>query len=274
MARQKKQYRPIAGQKWWERVLDWVVRDENSRYPILALFLYVLFLGISAYITSNIMEDFALSDRIFYIWNFGFPPLVAIAFINPLFGLWGLKKYITLQQPIKDHITQHGPCTYDELIFQFMPFKTHLGIDDALESLVNSRDLVCDGDLYRLPSPEDRKRWFDAWFEDYSKEYTFGLLEEIFALDLKRFDCGITIQFYTRSGDDFWISKEEDETSGQVYYRVLLSPENTMTFESFHQLANAPIFEGQTLREVWSQRVVLSYINDEDIDWWIEMNLH
>ena len=274
MARQKKQYRPIAGQKWWEKVLDWVTRDENDKYPIIFLALYLLLLIISAYITSNIMENFALSDRIFYAWNLGFPPLVVIAFINPLFGLWGLKKCFTLQLPIKDHITQHGPCSYDELVSRFMPFKIHLGIDDALDSLVNSRDLICDGDLYRLPSPEDRQRWFDEWFEDYGEEYTFGLLEDIFSLDLRRFDCGITIQFYTRSGSDFWISKEEDETSGQVHYQVILPQDNTISFETFQALANAPIFDCQTLREVWSERVVLTYINDEDIDWWIERYLH
>ena len=128
MARQKKQYRPIAGQKWWEKVLDWVTRDENDKYPLLFLALYLLLLIISVYITANIMENFALSDRIFYAWNLGFPPLVVIAFINPLFGLWGLKKCFTLQLPIKDHITQHGPCSYDELVSRFMPFKIHLGI--------------------------------------------------------------------------------------------------------------------------------------------------
>ena len=275
MARQKKQYRPIAGQKRWEKVLDWVVREENFKYFAFVPWIYLLlFLGAPFQVATFIFDRSDIIDPVFRLWKIGFVPVILISFINSFASDWGLRMERKLKQPIKDHITQHGPCTYDELISLFMPIKIHLGIDAALESLVNSRDLVCDGDLYRLPSPEDRKRWFDAWFEDYSKDYTFGLLEDIFALDLKRFECDITVQFYTRSGADFWISKEEDESSGLVHYRVMLSPEKTLTFETFPELADSRIFDGQTLRKVWEDHIVLTYINDEDVDWWLEMNLH
>lgn len=274
MARQKKQYRPIAGQKRWEKVLDWVSRDESFLFSNLLLIAYAALLLIPAHMISNTTNRPDAAENFMFFWIRGLLPVGILAMLNPCCGDWGLRMERKLQQPIKNHITQHGPCTYDELISRFMPFKIHLGIDDALDSLVNSRELVCDGDLYRLPSQEDRQRWFDEWFEDYGKEYTFGLLEDIFSLDLRRFDCGITIQFYTRSGSDFWISKEEDETSGQVHYQVILPQDNTISFETFQALANAPIFDCQTLREVWSERVVLTYINDEDIDWWIERYLH
>ena len=274
MARQKKQYRPIAGQKRWEKVLDWVSRDESFLFSNLLLIAYAALLLIPAHMISNTTNRPDAAENFMFFWFRGLLPVGILAMLNPCCSDWGLRLERKLKQPIKDHITQHGPCTYDELISLFMPFKIHLGIDDALESLVNSRDLVCDGDLYRLPSPEDRKRWFDAWFEDYSKDYTFGLLEDIFALDLKRFECDITVQFYTRSGADFWISKEEDESSGLVHYRVMLSPEKTLTFETFPELADSRIFDNQTLREVWEDHIVLTYINDEDVDWWIEMNLH
>ena len=274
MARHKKQYRPIAGQKWWEKVLDWVSRDESFRFSNLLLIAYATLLLIPAYMISNTTNRLDAAEIFMSFWFRGLVPVGILAMLNPCCSDWGLRLERKLKQPIKDHITQHGPCTYNELITLFMPFKIHLGIDDALETLVNSRNLVCAGDLYRLPSPEDRKQWFDEWFEAYSKEYTFGLLEDIFALDLKRFDCGITIQFYTQTGANFWIIKEEEETSGQVYYQVISPQDNIMTFKTFQELAAAPIFDGQSLREVWSERVVLTYINDEDIDWWIEIHLH
>ena len=49
MKRQKKQYRPIAGQRWYEKLLDWVTSENFfrllSRYPlfiVVYLFVWVL----------------------------------------------------------------------------------------------------------------------------------------------------------------------------------------------------------------------------------------
>ena len=42
MKRQKKQYRPIAGQIWYEKVLDWITREENFKWLITGICLYVV----------------------------------------------------------------------------------------------------------------------------------------------------------------------------------------------------------------------------------------
>lgn len=67
MKRQRKQYRPIAGQTWYETVLDWITREENFRWSLAVIGAYAAFLFLGVYISGNLMNRPDIADFVLRI---------------------------------------------------------------------------------------------------------------------------------------------------------------------------------------------------------------
>lgn len=277
MARQKKQYPPIDGQKRWEKILDWMTREENFRYFSMLPFLYLLlFLAVPAHIATFIMNRPDAIDPILNIWLFGFVPITTIAFVNPLAAGWGLRMEEKLQQPIKEYVEQLGSCTYDELVAQFMPLKIHLGIYAALARLLNSSQLVFECDHYRLPTLEEKMIRHKELLAEYGEKISFSDLEKIFSLDLHETDGGTSIEFslLDKLDDNYWIWKDMDESSGKEQFFFSAAPKHQRAFPSFQTLADADLFNGKNLCEVWDNAVITFFNDHGDINYWLQEYLH
>lgn len=117
MKQQKKQYRPIAGQTWYEKVLDWITREENYRWSAIWIGVYGVFLLFAVYISANLMNRPDIADLVLGVWFRIFPVVVVVAAINPLSGIWGLRAEGKLHKSIKDYLAAHNYCTYGALLF-------------------------------------------------------------------------------------------------------------------------------------------------------------
>ena len=273
--RQKKQYRPIAGQRWYEKILDWITRGENFRWFPIGIWVYTGIMVLGVYISANVLELSDIADLIFAVW-FKFIPIVAvIAVINPLSAGWDLRAEKRLQKPIREYVEENGRCTYDELVTQCMPIKIHLGIDSAIEKMLQYHELVLDADdRYRLPTGEDRKKWREEWLEEYGVKISFEDLEKIFALDLKELKESIDIEFSLGEHDGYWIGKTEaDDSDTEVFWcsaDIFTAPRRD--FATFQDLVETELFDGQSLEAVWND-VTITFINDHDMDFWLEEHL-
>ena len=97
MKRQKKQYRPIAGQRWYEKILDWITREENYWWGLIGICGSTGIMVLGVFISANVLELSDIADLIFAVW-FKFIPIVAvIAVINPLSAGWDLRAEKRLQ---------------------------------------------------------------------------------------------------------------------------------------------------------------------------------
>ena len=95
MKRQKKQYRPIAGQRWYEKLLDWVTSENFfrllSRYPlfiVVYLFVWVLL----AYILFDNSETALLLFIPLFLYYLFFIPAGIIHLIGSFWGDWFERK--------------------------------------------------------------------------------------------------------------------------------------------------------------------------------------
>ena len=149
---QKKQYRPIAGQTWYEKVLDWITREENFKWLITGIGLYVTLMLLVTYISANVLKQKGTVDVFFKVWLAVFPVVVAIVLFNPLSTAWAFCTEKKLQKLIKDYLAAHNRCIYDEMVAYCMPIKIHLGIDSAIEKMLQCHELVWEDGCYRLPT--------------------------------------------------------------------------------------------------------------------------
>ena len=181
MARQKKEYKPIAGQKWWEKILDWITLEDSFKFSLILLTAYALLLLIPIYIMTNNSSASGAAETFMKVWLVTLFPISALAMLNPCSAGWGLRMEQKLQQPIKDYVEENNSCTYDELIVRFMPVKIHLGIDDTLEHLLDSHELVLENDRYRLPTLEEKIN--KKWVEKSSLELNFSNIKSLIKKD-------------------------------------------------------------------------------------------
>ena len=114
MKQSKKQYCPIAGQSWYEKVLDWITREENCHWSAVGIWTYAAFLLLGVYISANLLKRPDIADFVLGVWFRIFPVVVVVAAINPLSGIWGLRAEGKLQKAVKDCVETYGRCTYDE----------------------------------------------------------------------------------------------------------------------------------------------------------------
>lgn len=268
MKRQKKQDHPIAGQTWYEKVLDWITRKENCRWSAIGIWTYAAFLLLGVYISANLLNQPDIADIVLRVWFRIFPLVVVVAAINPLSGIWGLRAEGKLQKTIKDCVETYGRCTYDELVAQCMPIRIHLGIDSAIEKMLQCHELVWEDGCYRLPTDEDRNKWREQWLAEYGVKISFEDLKKIFALDLKELEESIEIEFSLGEQDALWIGKTEDKVSGADIFWFSAGLGERCDFTTFQEMAEAKLFDGEDLKSVWAN-VTFTSIND----FWLDKHL-
>ena len=267
MKRQKKQYRPIAGQIWYEKVLDWITREENFKWLITGICLYVVLMLLGTYISANILNQKDVADAFFKVWRVIFPVVVAIVLFNPLSTAWDFYSEKKFREMIKNYLAAHNRCTYDELVAYCMPIKIHLGINSAIEKMLQCHELVWEDDCYRLPTDEDRKKWRGEWLAEYGVKISFEDLEKVFALDLKELGESIEIEFSLGEYDGLWVGKTENKTSGADVFWLSEAAGKRRDFTTFQEMSEAKLFDGKSLKSVWAD-VTLTSANDHDMISW------
>ena len=272
MKRQKKQYRPIARQIWYEKVLDWITREENFKWLITGICLYVVLMLLGTYISANILNQKDVADAFFKVWRVIFPVVVAIVLFNPLSTAWDFYSEKKFREMIKNYLAAHNRCTYDELVAYCMPIKIHLGINSAIEKMLQCHELVWEDDCYRLPTDEDRKKWREQWFAEWGVKVSFEDLRKIFALELKELEESIDIEFSLGKHDGLWIGKTEDTISGVDIFWVSADTGERCDFTTFQEMAEAKMFDGKSLKSVWGD-VTLTFISDHDMIFWLDEHL-
>ena len=272
MKRHKKQYRPIAGQTWYEKVLDWITREENFRWLLAGIGAYAACLLLGVYISANLMNRPDIADLVLGGWFRIFPVVVVVAAINPLSGIWGLRAEGKLHKSIKDCVEMSGHCTYDELVEKCMPIKIHLGIDSATEKMLQCHELVWEDGWYRLPTDEDQRKWRGKWLAECGVKISFEDLKKIFALDLKELKESIDVEFSLGEHDGLWIGKTEDKVSGADIFWISAGSGERCDFTTFQEMVEENLFDGKSLKSVWAD-VTLTSINDHDMIFWLDEHL-
>lgn len=265
MKQHKKQYRPIAGQTGFERILDWIAREENFRWTLIGIVLYAALMIIGTYISANVLKQTDMADAFFKMWFAFFPAVAAMALLNPLSVAWGFHAERKLRNRIKDYLAAHNRCIYDELVSYCMPIRIHLGIDSAIEKMLQCHELVCEDGCYHLPTDEDRKKWREQRLAEYGIKISFEDLKECFAVDLKELGENIEIGFSLGEHDGLWMGKTEDAASGTDIFWLSTGTGERSDFTTFREMAEANVFDGENLESVWAD-VTLTSINDFWLD--------
>lgn len=257
----KKKYRPIRGQKWWEKILDVITRE----YPlnqIEAIVFFFTFCGMLAFlILLEILKiEFSRPVKLTIVW--GDVGLVFLGYI-----LWCIEWIGTrtersvkrrVSEKIEQYITENVSCGYDELICAVMKVRIHRGFDEALKELESERKLAVYDDICRLPTREDKDRWRAQEAEVYG--VSFEELKQVFAHSLEWFGGELRIEFSVWEDEEHRLEKERNEQTNAELYICTVASGERREFSSFAELADAPLFDGQTLREVCG-RICVSYAN-------------
>ena len=273
MKQQKKQRCPIAGQRWYEKLLDWLTSEESFRWSLILLGVYVAILLFGASLLANILEWPDATDLFLNMWLLMFPFVAIIAMINPWASGWALRKQRKLQNPILSCVKQHGSRTYDELVCQCMPIKIHLGIDEALEYLLRTHELVSyvneqGKTCYRLPTEEDRKNWHREFLKENGESLAVEELQKILSMDARRFSDGILIWFCLGKHDEFWMGKTEREDSDEQALWIEADDVPYKEFTTFEELLQAKLIQGKSLCEVWDDLIFLSIEGESPSSWY------
>lgn len=273
MKQQKKQRCPIAGQRWYEKLLDWLTSEETFRWSLILLGVYVAILLFGAYLFANILEWSDATDLFLNMWLLMFPFVAIMGMINPLAGGWALWKQRKLQQTILEQVGQSGGCTYAELVDQCMPIKIHLGIGDALERLICTHELTMyaneQGETsYRLPTEEDRENWHREFLKENGESLAVEELQKILSMDARRFSDGILIWFCLSKHDEFWMGKTEREDSDEQALWIEADDVPYKEFTTFEELLQAKLIQGKSLCEVWDDLIFLSIEGESPSSWY------
>ena len=271
---EKKIYRPIMGQRWYEKFLDWATREETyHRFVVLPLS-YGCFLLFGGLFLAKLANLPILLYAALGVWVCLFLNTLLFAIIGALGGTWELRVQKKLRKRVCEYISAHGQSTYNELVEHCMALKIHLGIDYALEIMFDHRELVSEeAGIYRLPTDEDRKRWREESLAEFGVKISFEELEQLFALDLKEIEEGtICIEFSFGERDSLWICKYPDESSGTVIFSLHPNEDKRLVFTTFAEAADAEIFDGQNLRSAWGDATI-TFINDRWMPSWLARHL-
>jgi len=258
----KKKYRPIRGQKWWEKILDIMTRE----YPLNQIEMIVCFfafLGMIAFwvLLEVLKLDFSRPAELTIVW--GEVGLVFLWVI--LCGIERIGKRVErsvkqrVSGKIEQYVTENVSCGYDELICAVMKVRIHRGFDEAIRELESERKLaVCD-DICRVPTDEDKDHWRAQEAEIYG--VSFEELEQVFTRPIECFGGELRIEFSVWEDEEHRLEKERNEQTNAELYICTVAGGERREFSSFAELADEPLFDGQTLREV-CDRICVSYAND------------
>ena len=261
MFRFKKEYRPIRGQRWWEKVLDFITRE----YPLNKIETIVCFCGtfgaIVIWVLLKGMERIFSREEILAILLGEFS-LVVLWYI--LCGIeWigrrvekSVKKRVSGK--IEQYVTANGSCTYDELMDAVMKIRIHRGFDEALEKFESERKLAVVDGVCRVPTDEDKSRWRGDDVDLYG--VSFEELEQVFAHPIEWFGGELRIEFSVWEDEVHRIEKVRDAWMNTEVYVCTVADGERWEFSSFAELADATLFNGKSLREVCN-RICVSYAN-------------
>lgn len=258
----KKEYRPIRGQTWWEKLLDLFTRE----YPLNQIEMVVFIAtGIGMILFWLLFEvfkvDFSRRIKLILVWSE--VGLVCLAYL-----LWGaewlgdrverlVKRRVS--EKIEQYIAEVGACSYDELIGAVMKIRIHRGFDKALKEFEDARKFAFYDGVIRLPTDEDKKRWRDWDIELYG--VSFAELEQVFAHPVEWFGSELRIEFSIWEDEVHRLEKIQTVHTDAELYVCTVAGEERREFTSFAELAVAPIFNGKNLREVCN-RICVSYANN------------
>jgi len=139
---EKKIYRPITGQRWYEKFLDWATREETYRRLVVLPLSYGGFLLFGGLFLAKLANLPIILYAALGVWVCLFLNTLLFATIGALGGGWELRVQKKLRKRVYEYISAHEQSTYNELVEHCMPLKIHLGIDYALEIMFDHRELV------------------------------------------------------------------------------------------------------------------------------------
>ena len=160
---------------------------------------------------------------------------------------------------IEQYITENVSCSYDELISAAMNIRVHRGFDEALAEFEHDRKFSVHDGICRLPTSEDKRRWRDMDVDLYG--VSFEELEQVFAHPLEWYGGKLRIEFSVWGDEEQRLEKELNEQTNTELYICTVADGGRWEFASFAELADALLFDGQTLKEVCG-RICVSYAND------------
>ena len=257
----KKEYRPIRGQTWWEKIFDVITREYPLNQIEMIVFIFTFWGLIAFLILLEVLKiEFSRPVNLIIVW--GDVGLVFLSYI-----LWGIEWIGTRTErsvkrralkKIEQYITENVSCGYDELIRAVMKVRIHRGFDEALKELEFEGKLAVYDDICRLPTREDKDRWRAQNVKVYG--VSFEELKQVFAHSPERFGGELRIEFSVWEDEAHRLEKERNEQTNAELYICTVAGGERREFSSFAELADAPLFDGQTLREVCG-RICVSYAN-------------
>ena len=89
---------------------------------------------------------------------------------------------------------------------------------------------------------------------------TFDQITRLFTFDTKKKLC-VEIQFMLQNNQKYdycWMGKmwSRDEKKDIFWYGLTPDGKNALDYSSFDEMANAPVFDGLSLKDVWNQIVI------------------
>ena len=96
--------------------MDWITREENFKWLITGIGLYVVLMLLGTYISANILNQKDVADAFFKVWCAVFPVVLAMVLLNPLSTIWDFYSEKKFREMIKNYLAAHDRCIYDELV--------------------------------------------------------------------------------------------------------------------------------------------------------------
>ena len=257
----KKEYRPIRGQKWWEKILDIVTRE----YPlnqIETIVLFCSFFGMMAilFLFEVWKTEFSRTVNLSIVWSE--VGLVFLWLLLSAFEWIGNRVECSVKRQvsgkIEQYITENGSCSYDELICAVMKVRIHRGFYKALEKFESERKFSVHDGICRVPTGEDKRRWHEEDVEIYG--VTFEELERVFACPVEWYGEELRIEFSVWEDEVHRLEKERNAQTHTELYVCTVAGGGRWEFSSFSELADAPLFDARNLREV-CDRICVTYAN-------------
>lgn len=266
----KKVLPPINGQTRYEKFIDFLAFEFSAPLCIVIHVGSIFFLLIAMYITQNVFNSPALLDLSIMMW-------LAVEALNVIFGLlsasvegWELRHEREIAVRVETYITEHNDCTYDELAVHCMPRKIHVGLESAVQNLVDFHKIVRYTDngtiRLRLPIAEERL----TWYIESGETLSFAELQGLFHHVVPDYDDYLEIEFFLFQTLRCRIGQMScSNTEGYIFW--LYSKDiPKVTFTTLDDMLCAPLFDGKSLHDLWSDAIVTE-INGEYAEEWLHV---
>lgn len=266
----KKALPPINGQTRHEKFIDFLAFKYSDLLCIIIHLGSICLLIVAMTITQNVLNSPALLDLSIMMW-------LVVEALNIILGLlsasaegWGLRHEREIATRVEAYVTEQNDCTYDELAVHCMPRKIHVGLESAVQRLVDFRKIVryADSGTIRLRLPTEEERL--AWYIESGEELSFSEIQGLFRDVVPTYDDSLEIEFFLfetlrcRMGQ---ISCSD--TEGYIFW-FCSEDISKVTFTTFEDLFFALLFDGKSLCDLWPNAVVTE-INGEYAEEWLHV---